>query len=277
MTDRAPQSPASRESAAETEAALVLRERGGDGIVRLVLNRPRQRNALSSSLMSALQREIDAVREDPAVRVVVLAANGPVFSSGHDLKEMRANVDRNVCRGLFSQCSRLMISIVQLPKPVIAEVQGVATAAGCQLVASCDLALAAHSAWFATPGVNIGLFCSTPAVALSRSVAHKSAMEMLLTGERVSAARAAEIGLINRAVDDENLRSEVDALAARVAAASPLVVSLGKQAFYRQLEMDLEGAYAFASEIMTRNMMALDAREGIDAFLDKRQPHWRGE
>lgn len=243
----------------------------------MVLNRPQRRNALSGALMSALQDEIDAARSDTAVRVVVLAASGTVFSSGHDLEEMRATASSSTCRGLFAQCSRLMISITRLPKPFIAEVQGPATAAGCQLVATCDLALASRTAWFATPGVNIGLFCTTPAVAVSRAVARKPALEMLFTGERVPAVRAAEIGLVNRAVDDEELRSEVDALAARVASASPLVVSLGKEAFYRQLDMDLDGAYAHASEIMTRNMMAADAREGIDAFFEKRTPRWRGE
>jgi enoyl-CoA hydratase/carnithine racemase len=247
-----------------------------DGIATLTLNRPDARNALSMGLMQALDAALAAIAEDSAVQVVVIAANGPAFCAGHDLREIRATPTRTAYEALFALCSRLMQRIVHLPKPVIAQVHGVATAAGCQLVASADLAVAADTARFATPGVDIGLFCSTPMVALSRSVPRKAAMEMLLTGDMVPAAQARELGLVNRVVPAQDLRAATLALAAQIAAKSPLTVAIGKEAFYRQAEMDLAAAYDYASEVMTRNMLARDAEEGIDAFLAKRQPQWTG-
>lgn len=254
---------------------LLLRH-DQDGICTLTLNRPQARNALSVGLMTALQDALDAVREDAAVRVVVLAANGPAFCAGHDLKEMRASPSREAYESLFRQCARVMTSIVRLPQPVIAKVHAMATAAGCQLVASCDLAFAAAEARFATPGVNIGLFCSTPMVALSRAVGRKQAMEMLLTGRPIAADEAEAAGLINRAVPADALHDTVMELAALIASKSAYTVKVGKEAFYRQLEMGLDDAYAYASEVMTRNMLAHDAAEGIDAFLEKRPPVWCG-
>jgi len=258
------------------EAPPLLQETR-DGVAWLTLNRPQARNALSRSLMTALEGALEAVAADQAVTIVVIAGAGPAFCAGHDLREIRAEPGRAAYEALFAQCSRLMTRIVRLPKPVIARVHGVATAAGCQLVASCDLAVAAETARFATPGVNIGLFCSTPMVALSRAVGRKQAMEMLLTGDLVDAARAREIGLINRVVPEAALDEAVTALAQQIAAKSPLTLAIGKEAFYRQAEMDLDAAYAYASEVMTRNMLARDAEEGIDAFLGKRPPVWTGE
>jgi enoyl-CoA hydratase/carnithine racemase len=256
-------------------APLLLRE-DRDGVARLTMNRPAQRNALSRGLMAALQQALEAVREDASVRIVVLAGAGPAFSSGHDLKELRAEPSRALYEATFAECSRLMTTIVRLPKPVIARVHGIATAAGCQLVATCDLAVASAEARFATPGVNIGLFCSTPMVALSRAVGRKPAMEMLLTGDMVGAEEAKRLGLVNRVVPGERLDDEVDALARQIAGKSPLTVAIGKEAFYRQAELPLDDAYAYASEVMTRNMLAQDAAEGIDAFLAKRAPVWKG-
>lgn len=255
-----------------TEAALLREDR--DGVVTLTLNRPQARNALSIQLMTALQDEIDAIGGDPATRVVVLGARGPAFCSGHDLRELRAIRGQEAYEALFAQCSRLMVSLTRLPQPVIARVQGVATAAGCQLVATCDLALASRRATFATPGVNLGLFCSTPMVALSRSVGPKHAMEMLLTGDPVSATRACEMGLLNRVVEDEELDGVVDELARKVAQKSRHSIATGKGAFYRQIELDLEDAYEYASRVMAENMLAADACEGIGAFLEKRPPRW---
>jgi enoyl-CoA hydratase/carnithine racemase len=257
-----------------TEPLLLRADR--DRVATLTMNRPMARNALSVGLMDALEGALEAIANDTAVHVVVIAGAGPAFCAGHDLKEMRANPQRASHQALFAQCSRLMQAVVKLPKPVIARIHGIATAAGCQLVASCDLAVAADSARFATPGVNIGLFCSTPMVALSRAVGRKAAMEMLLTGDMIDAARAREIGLINRVVPEAELDSATAALAGQIAAKSPLTVAIGKEAFYRQAEMDLAGAYDFASEVMTRNMMARDAAEGIDAFIGKRAPVWTG-
>jgi enoyl-CoA hydratase/carnithine racemase len=251
-------------------------ERDG-AIATLVLDRPQARNALSAELMTELEGELRTLGADRAVKVVILGAVGPAFSSGHDLKQMRACRDRAVYEGLFRQCSRLMLSIVRLPQPVIARVQGVATAAGCQLVASCDLAVAASSARFATPGVNIGLFCSTPMVALSRNVERKHAMEMLLTGEMIDAAEARRIGLVNRVVPDAELDAATRRLADTIASKSGHVLRIGKEAFYRQLELGLEDAYAYTSRVMTENMMARDAEEGIGAFLEKRSPQWKEE
>lgn len=260
---------------ADDAAEPLLLRADRDGVVTLTLNRPAARNALSLGLMAALHDALDAVAADPAVRVVVLAAAGPVFCAGHDLKEMRRSPDRDSYATVFGRCSALMQAIVRLPKPVIAKVHGMATAAGCQLVATCDLAVAGASARFATPGVQIGLFCSTPMVALSRAVGRKAAMEMLLTGDAVPADRARQIGLVNRVVADDALTEETDALAGAIAGRSALTVSIGKEAFYRQAELDLAGAYDYASEVMTRNMLARDAAEGIDAFLAKRPPVWQ--
>ncbi|MEE9218046.1 MAG: enoyl-CoA hydratase [Acidobacteriota bacterium] len=245
------------------------------GVCTLTLNRPEARNALSVALMGALQKAIDEIARDRSVKVVVIAASGPAFCAGHDLKELRANRGRDSVGAVFAQCSHLMLSLTRLPQPVIAKVQGVATAAGCQLVATCDLAVASRTARFATPGVNIGLFCSTPMVALSRAVGRKQAMEMLLTGDLVGAEEACRIGLVNRVVEPGQLDAALEELAAKIVSKSRLVVAIGKEAFYRQLEMDLEGAYAYASQVMTNNMLAGDAEEGIDAFLEKRPPVWR--
>ncbi|MDE1930720.1 MAG: enoyl-CoA hydratase [Alphaproteobacteria bacterium] len=253
--------------------AVLLRQ-DADGIAKLTLNRPAARNALSVALMDALQSALDGVARDDKIKVVVIAANGPGFCAGHDLREMRANPGRQHYEAVFKQCARLMTAIVRLPKPVIARVHGVATAAGCQLVASCDLAVAAADARFATPGVNIGLFCSTPMVALSRAVPRKAAMEMLLTGELIDADEAQRLGLVNRVVPADRLDDAVNELARTIAAKSPLVLKIGKEAFYRQAELGLDAAYAYTSEIMVTNMLARDAEEGIDAFLQKRSPKW---
>jgi enoyl-CoA hydratase/carnithine racemase len=255
------------------EQSLLLR-RDQAGVAWLTLNRPAARNALSVALMRALDDALADIATDPAVRVVVIAAAGPAFCAGHDLRELRANPDPAFTQALFDQCSALMTRIVRLPRPVIASVHGVATAAGCQLVASCDLAVAAADARFATPGVNIGLFCSTPMVALSRAIGRKPAMEMLLTGDLIDAARARELGLINRVVPPDQLDTAVAALAAQIAAKSALTLAIGKEAFYRQAELDLDAAYRYAAAAMTRNMQANDAAEGIDAFLARRAPVW---
>jgi enoyl-CoA hydratase/carnithine racemase len=254
----------------------ILLRNDGDHIATLTINRPDARNALSMGLMEALDAQLAAIAEDRSVNVVILAANGPAFCAGHDLRELRATPTRAAYEQVFALCSRLMQRIVRLPKPVIAQVHGVATAAGCQLVASADLAVAADTARFATPGVDIGLFCSTPMVALTRSVGRKAAMEMLLTGDLISADRARELGLVNRVVPAADLRSATLALAGQIAAKSPLTVAIGKEAFYRQAEMDLADAYDYAAAVMTTNMLARDAHEGIDAFLTKRKPLWTG-
>jgi enoyl-CoA hydratase/carnithine racemase len=256
-----------------------LRESIGS-IAVLTLNRPAARNSLSETLIADLHAALDAIRHDDDLRAVVIAANGPAFSSGHDLKQLTAHrADADHGRAYFAQmmsnCSAMMQAIVALPKPVIAAVQGIATAAGCQLVASCDLAVASQSAAFATPGVDIGLFCSTPMVALSRNVARKQAMEMLLTGEAISAPRALEIGLINRVVAAGSERETAVALAEQIARRSAHTIKLGKAAFYRQAEMGLAEAYRYASQVMTENMMAADAEEGIGAFIEKRAPNWQ--
>ncbi|MDN5004939.1 enoyl-CoA hydratase [Bradyrhizobium sp. GCM10027634] len=260
---------------------ILLREMVGP-IAVLTLNRPAARNSLSTAMIAGLHAALDEIGGDKAVRGVVLAANGPAFSAGHDMKELtarRADPDRG--RAFFAEtmnaCSAMMQAIVHLPKPVVAAVQGIATAAGCQLVASCDLAIASEAAHFATPGVDIGLFCSTPMVALSRNVPRKQAMEMLLTGEPVPAARAREIGLVNRVVTAGTERDAAIALAQQVALKSAYTVKLGKEAFYRQAEMSLADAYRYAAEVMTENMMARDAEEGIGAFIEKRAPTWRDE
>jgi enoyl-CoA hydratase/carnithine racemase len=253
----------------------VLLRRDEDGIAWLTLNRPAARNALSVALMGALQDTIDAIAEDRSVKVVVIAGAGPGFCAGHDLREMRANPGRQHYEALFAQCSRLMTSIVALPKPVIARVHGIAAAAGCQLVATCDLAVAASDARFAVNGINVGLFCSTPMVALSRAVGRKPALEMLLTGDLVDAERARTIGLVNRIVPAERLDEETRTLARHIAGKLGLAVAIGKAAFYAQAEMGLEAAYAYTGEVMTRNMMARETEAGIDAFLEKRPPPWQ--
>ena len=225
--------------------------------------------------MSALSEALERAGADKACRVVVIAGAGPAFCAGHDLRELRADNSREAYERVFAQCSALMLQIVRLPKPVIAEVHGIATAAGCQLVATCDLAVAAEEARFATPGVNIGLFCSTPMVALSRAVGRKPAMEMLLTGDLVDAMTAKAIGLVNRVVPGAELGAATLALARQIAAKSALTVAIGKEAFYRQAELGLADAYRYAAQVMTRNMLAADAAEGIDAFLEKRPPLWQ--
>ena len=260
-------------------APVLLRETS-DGIAILTLNRPEARNCLSEGLIAELQAALDAIRDDAGVRAVVIAAAGKAFSSGHDLKELTTRrADDDGGRGFFAQmmtaCSAMMQSIVRLPQPVVAAVQGIATAAGCQLVASCDLAIASESAGFATPGVDIGLFCSTPMVALSRNIGRKQAMEMLLTGEPVDAETACRLGLVNRVVPQGTERDAAVALARKVARKSAHTIRIGKEAFYRQAEMSLADAYRFAAEVMTDNMMARDAREGICAFIEKRQPTWQ--
>jgi enoyl-CoA hydratase/carnithine racemase len=258
-----------------SDEALVLRA-DRDGVATLTLNRPSARNALSVDMMGALQAALEAIAADMNVRVVIFAGAGPAFCAGHDLKELRANPEREAYEAVFGQCAKLMTSIVTLPKPVIARVHGVATAAGCQLVASCDLAVAAEDARFATPGVNIGLFCSTPMVALSRAIGRKQAMEMLLTGSLIDAETARAWGLVNRVVPAAKLEEATASLAAEIAAKSPLVVAIGKKAFYAQAELGLGQAYAYCAEVMTINMLARDAEEGIDAFLQKRKPVWEG-
>jgi enoyl-CoA hydratase/carnithine racemase len=258
-----------------TEHALLLRH-DRDGVATLTLNRPGVRNALSLGLMAALEATLAEIAADPATNVVVLAAAGPAFCAGHDMREMRATPTREAYEAVFAACSRLMLGIVNLPKPVIARVHGAASAAGCQLVATCDLAIAGEAARFATPGVDIGLFCSTPMVALSRAVGRKAAMEMLLTGDLIDAHRAREIGLVNRVVPDTELDAAVASLARQIAGKSPVAVAIGKAAFYRQVELGLAAAYAQMSEVMTRNMLAHDAEEGIDAFLEKRAAVWTG-
>lgn len=259
--------------ALKTDEPLLLR-RDAAGLAWLTMNRPAARNALSVGLMGALEAELEAIAADPSIHVVVIGGAGPAFCAGHDLREIRANPGREVYAALFEQCSRLMQKIVRLEKPVIARVHGVATAAGCQLVASCDLAIAADTARFATPGVNIGLFCSTPMVALSRNVGRKAAMEMLLTGEMIDAEEARRIGLVNRVVAAELLEAETLSLAGQIAAKPRRTLKAGKQAFYRQLEMPLADAYDHASRVMTENMLDAEATEGIGAFLDKREPKW---
>ncbi|MCV2866978.1 enoyl-CoA hydratase, partial [Defluviimonas sp. WL0075] len=261
------------------DSDILLRELDGEGILRLTLNDPRRRNALSEAMLGALGAALAEAGTNPAVRVVVLAANGPAFCAGHDLKEMtagRAAPDRG--RAYFTRvmamCSGVMQAIVTCPKPVIAEVTGIATAAGCQLVASCDLAVAAETAQFSTPGVHIGLFCSTPMVALSRNLGNKHAMEMLLTGDMIPAARAAETGLVNRAVAPDLLGQTVLEMARKIAAKSSMTLATGKRAFYAQREMPLAEAYDHASAVMVENMLARDAQEGIAAFIEKRTPKW---
>ena len=270
----------SQPARAPTPQPPVLLQENVGSIRLLTLNRPAARNSLSEGLIAELHGALKEIHDDNSVRAVVIAANGPAFSAGHDMKELterRSDADRG--RAYFGQimnaCSAMMQAIVHLPKPVVAAVQGIATAAGCQLVASCDLAVASEAAGFATPGVDIGLFCSTPMVALSRNIPRKQAMEMLLTGEPISAATAKNIGLVNRVVAAGTERDAAIALAQKVALKSAYTVKLGKEAFYRQAEMSLADAYRYTAQVMTENMMARDAEEGIGAFIEKREPKWQ--
>ena len=256
----------------QTETQLVVDV--ADGIATVTLNRPGQFNALSSGLISELQSAFDRIAADPGVRVVVLAASGRGFCAGHDLKEIRAMSGVPEVESLFARCSRMMLTITRLPQPVIAKVQGIATAAGCQLVATCDLAVAAESATFATPGVNIGAFCSTPGVALGRAVGRKHALEMLLTGAPIDAKRAYEIGLVNRVVPAETLDAEVSAMARLIATRSSSAIASGKEVFYRQLERPLDEAYAVAGHAIACDFFTGDGKEGVEAFLEKRAPRW---
>ncbi len=258
-----------------TEALLLRHDAGG--VASITLNRPKQYNALSEELLTELQATLDSIGRDDSVRVVVIAGSGSAFCAGHDLKQMRANPDQAYYRKLFAQCSRMMMTVTQLPQPVIARVHGMATAAGCQLVAQCDLAVASTEARFAVSGINVGLFCSTPSVSLGRNVSRKQAMEMLLTGEFIDAATAKERGLVNRVVSADKLDAEVLALADAIIKKSSVAVTTGKKMFYKQMEMGMDAAYEYAAEVMACNMMAEDAGEGIDAFMQKRAPKWKNE
>ncbi len=267
-----------RATAADVTSTILLRE-DNDGIATLTLNRPEARNALSEELISAISRELDAIAKDRCVRVVILTANGPAFCAGHDMKQMTAHRDdpdrgRNYFLKLFEKCANIMQKIIHLPQPTIACVHGIASAAGCQMVASCDLVVASDAARFSTPGVQIGLFCSSPMVALSRKVSSGHAMEMLLTGEMIPAKRAYEIGLINRVVPPGREYDEALNLARAIASKSSYVQKIGKEAFYRQCEMNLADAYKYAAHVMSENMMVRDAKEGIGAFIEKRDPKW---
>ena len=253
---------------------MVLTTRDARGVITLTLNRPKAFNALSEGMLAALQAELDAVARDDSARVVVLAAAGKAFCAGHDLKEMRAEPSLDYYRTLFEQCTRVMLAVQRLPVPVIARVQGIATAAGCQLVAMCDLAVAADDARFAVSGVNLGLFCSTPSVALSRNLSRKAAFEMLVTGEFISAAQALDKGLVNRVAAPDQLDAEVERLAASIVAKPRVAVAMGKQLFYRQLETGVAAAYEDAGNTMACNMMDGAALEGVQAFIDKRPPTW---
>ena len=253
----------------------LLRDRRG-GVVTLTLNRPAQFNALSEGLLADLQAALDAINADETARVVVIAGAGKAFCAGHDLKEMRAHPDRAYQQALFDQCSKMMLTLTELPQPVIARVHGIATAAGCQLVSMCDLAVATDTARFAVSGINVGLFCSTPSVGLARNLGRKQAFEMLVTGDFIDAATARERGLVNRVVPAAELDAEVARVADAIVAKSPVAVAAGKRVFYRQLELGTADAYTLASQVMADNMMAEDAGEGIDAFIQKRPPTWRG-
>src|SRR4051794_38710903 len=261
------------ERSTASEQLLVV-SRDGD-VATLAMNRPQARNALSMDLMGALRRELEPVAADPDVRVVVIAGEGPVFSAGHDLGEM-VGISLDDAREVFDECTKLMLAIHDLPQPVIARVHGMATAAGCQLVAACDLAVASTNARFATPGVKIGLFCSTPMVEVARAVGRKRAMELLLTGTPIEARTALEWGLVNDVVEPDGLEGAVHALATKVGDASPLTIRIGKQAFHDNLDLGLRDAYAHAREVMSTNAVTCDAQEGMSAFLEKRRPEWTG-
>jgi len=259
---------------------LLKTSLNSNGILRILLNSPKNHNVLSEQIMTLIQSSLDDASINKNVRVIIISAEGPSFSAGHDLKELKAG-RKNTDKGeiyfveIMTKCSKLMQSIVNNPKPVIAEIAGTATAAGCQLVASCDLAYAGKSARFATPGVNIGLFCSTPMVALSRNVSNKNSMEMLLTGELISSEKAEKIGLINKVIDDSNLQSYTLKMALKISKKSSMTVKIGKKAFYKQVDMTLSEAYDYASKVMVDNMLKVDAEEGIDAFIEKRNPNWQ--
>lgn len=257
-------------------AEPVLLRDDQDGISTLTLNRPLQYNALSGEMLDALQAALDGIAADDSVRVVVIAGSGKAFCAGHDLKELRSSEDRDFHRDLFRRCSQVMLGLTRIPQPVIARVSGVCTAAGCQMVAQCDLAVAESGARFAVSGINVGLFCATPAVPLSRNLSRKRALQMLFTGEFIDAATALDWGLVNQVVPAAELDGAVLALADRIRSRSPLAVASGKRFFYRQLEAGLEQAYDLAAEAMTCNMDSEDAREGIDAFTARRAPVWRG-
>jgi len=259
---------------------ILLKDKVTDGILRLILNNSKHQNTLSELMMESLAKELSEAAIDDSVRVIILSAKGSIFCAGHDLKEIteaRNNEDsgHTYFEKLFNTCSELMQLIVNNPKPIIAEVSGIATAAGCQLVASCDLAIASDESMFATPGVNIGLFCSTPMVALSRNVTNKHAMEMLLTGDMIGAQKATEIGLINNNVPSENLVQETLKLAKKVSSKSSMTLKIGKKAFYAQSSLDLSEAYKFTSQVMLDNILKDDAKEGIEAFINKRDPEWK--
>jgi enoyl-CoA hydratase/carnithine racemase len=257
-----------------TEDPLLLREQDARGVVTLTLNRPQAFNALSEAMLDALQAELTALAADDSVRVLVLAASGKAFCAGHDLKEMRAEPSTAYYQGLFARCAKVMMAVQKLPVPVIAQVQGIATAAGCQLVAMCDLAVAVRTARFAVSGVNLGLFCSTPAVGLSRNVGRKAAFEMLVTGESISADEALAKGLVNRVAEPGQLEAEVERLVASIVAKPRAAVAMGKALFYRQIEAGMEAAYIDAGQTMACNMMDASALEGVQAFIDKRPPAW---
>ena len=259
---------------AQPEIPYVLKQQK-DGVVTLTLNRGEKFNPLSEEMLAALQAEINAIAADPKARVVILAASGKAFCAGHDLKQMRASPSAAYYKKLFDQCSKLMLTIQQMPQPVVARVQGIATAAGCQLVAMCDLAVASDNARFAVSGVNYGLFCSTPSVGLTRNVPRKQAMEMLLTGEFIDAQTACDRGLVNRVVPSEHLDQEISSLVASILAKPAVAIAMGKQLFYRQLEMGIAAAYQLAGETMACNMMDEAALEGVQAFIEKRAPLWK--
>jgi enoyl-CoA hydratase/carnithine racemase len=269
--------PAPKAKALEREEPVVLRSQDARGVVTLMLNRPQAFNALSEQVLAGLQREFDAIAKDESLRVVILAAKGKAFCAGHDLKEMRAKPSLEYYKRLFSQCSEAMLGIQRLSVPVIARVQGVATAAGCQLAAMCDLAVAASTAKFAVSGVNLGLFCSAPGVALSRNVLRKAAFEMLVTGEFINAEEAKVRGLINRVAEPEQLDAEVEKLVAAIIAKPRVAVAMGKEFFYRQIELGIGAAYEEAAQTMACNMMDEAALEGVQAFIDKRPPRWKQE
>jgi enoyl-CoA hydratase/carnithine racemase len=264
-------------SHAQTVAEPILLKSRSGGVVTLTLNRPSQFNSLSCDMLTELQMALDAIAADESARVVVIAGAGKAFCAGHDLKEMRANPSREFQQALFDQCSRMMLTLTRMPQPVIARVHGIATAAGCQLVSMCDLAVAVNEARFAVSGVNLGLFCSTPSVGLARNVGRKAALEMLFTGGFISAEEARERGLVNRVVPAADLDGAIGELTAAILAKTPVAIRLGKAMFYRQVELGLEGAYDLAAQVMADNMMSCDAQEGIDAFIQKRAPNWRGQ
>jgi enoyl-CoA hydratase/carnithine racemase len=261
----------------KTDREPVLLRSNNGGVTTLTLNRPYERNPLSRAMISAIQGQLDSIAPDASVRAVIIASNGSSFCAGHDMRELVSNRTPEFYNDLFHACGRMMTSIMQLPQPVIARVQGVATAAGCQMVATCDLAVAANTAHFATPGVHIGLFCSTPMVALSRNIGRKQAMEMLVLGDPLPAARALEFGLVNRVVPESELDSTIREITNKIQDKSGYTIKVGKEAFYRQLEMSVEDAYAYTAKVMAENMMSHDAQEGVGAFVEKRKPVWRGE